>query len=186
LDTGLFGSLNASVYASCFEQAQYLKKGSEWYAVFPFLAGLPSATGGIDMAEQEVIRAIIGDKFGDEFTVPGNSTARDTEDIKALQSILWDAGNGELGTSIENNDAGGKVLAENWLNTPRVSPDFVTLYALVYVNGSPTSGFSYGTGQDFVTYLPGGSPSIPLPAPLMLVGLGLLGLYRFSGRRSRS
>ncbi len=89
----LLGALDASIYATCIEQGENLRtSGSQWYAVFSGLVSMPSSTQGITGAEENVIANIIGAKFGDDFTVPGASPARDQDAVKALQSILWEAG----------------------------------------------------------------------------------------------
>jgi hypothetical protein len=196
----LLGGAGAPIYATCFEQSEYLRtSGDQWYAVFPSLVGLPSAGMGINTAEESTIANILGAKFGADFTETGASTARNIEDVKAIQSILWEAG-ATAGDDLADDlisgpadNAGGKDRAEDWLKEklPIASLD---LFGLVSVDltgdrsdGIMASDFTVVRGQDLATYkIPSGSPRIPLPAPLMLVGVGLLGLYRFSGRRSRS
>lgn len=193
-DTGLFGSLNASVYATCFEQDQYLDKSSQWYAVFLGLEHLPTATAGITSEEQGVISAIVGAKFGDDFTEPTTDN-RNRDDIKALQAILWEAGettdNDLLDQTISSTASGGQSGGQAWLGqhyNGLLDPAFVNLFALVHVieDTNADSGFRFGNKQDFMTYDVSQSPPIPLPAPLLLVGVGLFGLYRFSGLRSCS
>ncbi len=187
----LLGALDASIYATCIEQGQNLRtSGSQWYAVFSGLVGMPSSTQGITGAEENVIANIIGTKFGDDFTVPSVSSARDQDAVKALQSILWEAGGS--GDNLGDDDiagsavnAGGEILGEEWLkNAPFTGANFVSLFSLISVDRDDASGlFTLVTGQDFVTYTSGEGPGIPVPAPILLTGIGLLGLYRFSRKR---
>ena len=195
----LLGGLDAPIYATCFEQSEYLRTtGDQWYAVFPSLAGLPSYGMGINADEESTIANILGSKFGANFTEPGLSTSRNVDDVKAIQSILWEAGataDDDLADNVIGDpadDAGGKARAETWLKESLPSAS-IDLFGLISVDltgdltdGVMASDFEVVSGQDFVTYkIPSGSPRIPLPAPLMLLGAGLLTLYRFSGRRSR-
>ena len=184
----LLGGVNTSIYATCIEQGENLRtSGSQWYAVFSGLVGMPSSTQGITGDEENVIANIIGAKFGDDFSVPGAS-ARNQDDVKALQSILWEAGGAGDNLAdnlISNNDAGGQGQGQDWLTESISSANFVSLFALISVdrNSASNSGFSLVTGQDFVTYTSGEGPGIPVPAPILLTGIGLLGLYRFSRNR---
>ncbi|MGB5672787.1 MAG: hypothetical protein WBM71_19800, partial [Sedimenticolaceae bacterium] len=86
---------------------------------------------------------------------------------------------------ISNNDAGGQDRGQEWLLAEPVDvQNFVSLFALISVDRNDTSGlFTLATGQDFVTYTSGEGPNIPVPAPILLTGIGLLGLYRFSRKR---
>jgi len=206
------GAIDDSVYATCIEQGEYLRTGSEWYAVYtPGIAGMPSATEDINFLEEDVIRNILGSRFGEDFTLPGASTVRSTTDVRALQSILWEAGqtgtgdgeddfsDGDIEGGARNTD-GGEALAEDWLDdwlTNGLDPDakFVTLFTLVSVDllSSSTgkevaalgaSDFKIVSGQDFLTYEQAGAP-VPVPAPLTLMGLALFGLaYKARARKA--
>ncbi len=87
---------------------------------------------------------------------------------------------------IGNNDAGGQDLGPGLANRMRFSgANFVSLFSLISVDRDDASGlFTLVTGQDFVTYTSGEGPGIPVPAPILLTGIGLLGLYRFSRKRA--
>jgi hypothetical protein len=202
----LLGGSDTPVYATCIEQDQYLRtQGLQWYAVFPGIENMPSATQEITFSEETLISNIIGAKFGDDFTKPGVSTDRDQADVKAIQSILWEAGTGGT-TPVDDlvddvigsraDDAGGKALAEEWLQAAFFpNADAVSLISLISVGVKDTASnkavdellatdFQLVSGQDFMTYTSGGGPRIPVPAPILLTGLGLLLLNRFSRRRA--
>jgi hypothetical protein len=202
----LLGGADTPVYATCIEQDQYLRtQGLQWYAVFPGLENMPSATQDITFSEELLVANILAAQFGDDFTRPGAATDRDVEAVKAIQSILWEAGtggatpaddlaDGTIGSRAD--DAGGKVLAEQWLDAaPFSNANTVSLISLISVGLKDSAlnkalaelsadDFQLVSGQDFLTYTSGGGPGIPVPAPILLTGLGLLGLYRFSRRRA--
>jgi hypothetical protein len=195
-DTGIFGS--TILYASCIEHAETVNYSKpRWYAIHETLAGAPSS-GGMSTDEANLIEQVVSQKFGLDFLQTDN-TFNNTEMAK-LQSLLWDAGDpGKSAT----NPTGSWGLAANVVDdlieelTNIVS---IQSYALVRVVGlPPTSGdtitqvgeqapqfdFNVVEGQDFFTYLakPDDSTGIPVPAPLLLFGTGLLGLYGASRRR---
>ncbi|MGB5564101.1 MAG: hypothetical protein WBN02_17485 [Sedimenticolaceae bacterium] len=191
---GLFGPKQDSlIYATCIEKDEYVQ-GTSWYAVFTGLFGSPSATGGINYPEEDTISRVLGGEFGENFNKPGNS-GFDSADVKALQAMLWEAGettgndleDGVSGESVGNNSDTANDLATTWAaNYATGDLPALTLYSLINVDWDRDNQKFVldGNGQDFLTYLPGGGPNIPVPAPILLTGIGLLGLYRFSRKRA--
>jgi hypothetical protein len=183
--------VNPVIYATCIEQAEYLDKGSEWYAVFLGLEGAPSHTSGISFApEEQIITRVLLNEFGENFQKPDNS-GFDTSDVSALQAMLWEAGKtgtddltGGVTTTISGYPNADDT-ASAWAQTYKTGDTAgISLFSMVRVDLSNGQFVVDTNGQDFLTYKPGGGPNIPVPAPVLLMGLGALGLYRFARRRA--
>jgi len=185
----LFGILGSSVFATCIEEHEG-RESRSWYAVYLGLEGAPSATGGINFEEQNTIARVLGAEFGDNFQNTANSDY-DSANVTALQAMLWEAGESTANDLTDSNGvseglgSAANTLADTWVSN-YTSGDIpgLTLYSLINVDRSNGDFSVDDNGQDFLTYLPGGGPGIPLPAPILLLGLGLLGLNHFGRKRT--
>lgn len=201
-NSGLFGDSGAVLYASCIESTETIVVGeTRWYAIDNSIVGAPSS-GNITANEAALIEKVLSQKFGANFQKPDNS-AVDPAAMTALQSLFWDAArfdglNGA--TPTPSNEWGQKGAVEALINGLSTTIN-VDTYALIRVNdyvpasGDPAASFQGSNfnfapeyGQDFLTYLPkrnppGSDTPVPVPAPLLLFGTGLLGLYGTLRRR---
>ena len=175
------------VYATCMEYDQTWSTSSTWYAIYDNLVGQPSATGNINGDEAALIERVLTTEFGTSF-----DGTESQADIAALQALVWEAGEGGdplddfSDGDVAGRGTGGASTAEGWIGTYAAGLDQVTAYALVTQGRSNDGSFYDLRRQDFMTYLPSAdeAPPIPVPAPILLTGIGLLGLHRFSRKRA--
>jgi hypothetical protein len=193
---GLFGTvLQSEIYGTCIEKQEYVESNS-WYAVFIGLERSPSATSGITSTEEMIISRVLGAEFGADFKKPDNS-GFDIGDVQTLQAMLWESGetaSNDLADGVSGESVGRDAAnsdASTWAVTYASGQlPALTMYSLINVDiNAATNGFEVDdNGQDFLTYVRGFRPSssfgIPVPAPIFLTVLGLLGLYRFSRKRA--
>ena len=184
----IFGAAGTGsyVYATCMEYDQTWSTSSTWYAIYDNLVGQPSATGNINGDEAALIERVLTSEFGKSF-----DGTESQADIAALQALLWEAGasgnplDDFVDGQVDPRGTTGKSTAEGWISTYATTGlDQVIAYALV-TQKLENGVFADKGKQDFMTFLPGtdDAPGIPVPAPILLTGIGLLGLYRFSRNR---
>lgn len=190
--SGILGSKGEYLYASCIEYYETWDTSNRWYAIHARLDGAPSATGDITTAEMALIERVITGEFGLDFS--SNGPESQDAKVRALQAILWEAGNREAGLipdvsddfadgQVDDKGTGGKALADYWLSEYATAGlDRVITYALVTVDWDPTQGKFVDAGsQDFFTYQPDvrdvrDIPRVPVPTPLLLFGAGGLSI----------
>jgi hypothetical protein len=177
IHTGFFGEAGQMLYASCIEPTENVNVGdTRWYAINDSIIGAPSS-GHIDEPEANLINQVLSQKFGVDFLQTDG--AFDSGAMATLQSLLWDAAKYDGLPAEANNKWGRKDKVEDLIDSLAAThPIKFDSFALVHVSKT-NGGWTNGGGQDFITYRPkpATTTDVPVPAPLLLFGTGLLGLY---------
>jgi len=189
--------------AICIDPKQDISLQTSHDFTLGVLTDAPQASSGYATAPQfsqqeaNFFASVLANQFGsnDNFVYKGNNAYSQSEAIYALEMLLWEAVLGNdvpLGLSsgnvwVTNENSPTKTNpanSTNWTQAEKLASQWVTDYWSKHPNsGKITTLALMSTGtQDFLVYTD--PPTIPAPAPLALLGLGLISL--FGVRRLRS
>jgi hypothetical protein len=200
--TGLFGDAGAELVAMCIDPHENVKKNTTYTFTADNLVGAPdraegaknignTSKGGFSEAEADFVDWVLSTQFQ-----PGFADAQKKQ-VAALQMIVWDFVLND--TAFDHLSSGASTtwspvvtskktawndLASSWITGYSEAADSGTVVDTVQSVALRDVG-----GQDFLVFggaretstgvLPG---SIPVPAPLALIGLGLAGMLALRRR----
>ena len=174
IPTNLSSVLDASFQAVCLEPNEFISTGVEYQFLVTDLAFAPTATGGMGVAREALVEAVLG-RLG-VTTVE----AMDLTRVGAVTGLVYEAGY-EASANPLDLGAGTAVVtgvgtAEAQVALASFDPQLTNVDAFALINLGPVGGFTTRTvfqGQDFVVTQ---ASVVPSPGPLALMGFGMLGL----------
>lgn len=182
LNTDLSGTgfdwIDSEFYSMCIEPNEYLQSGK---FELVDLALAPSSPGPMGAVKAAAIERIISGAGWLDF----GELLADKEMLTAMSMLLWEAGS-DPGNPISRS-AGNFTIASNVLGAETkadliqaflADPQFkVDAYAMVGYKTDRHGNRVYSNKQDFVLYrVTQFETNVPTPAPLALMGLGLIGM----------